>query len=135
MTTTRKSAPKISLTIPSNSVTEAAGTAGEKVTITAGDTVLIRWAGYGGVRGSEAIHDTEAAANRDELGRYTTAVVSDYTDAKGKGWGVALKLIGAEAKPTNRHAVTNRKGEVIGRMLPVFTSRGVTSQLVAVLPK
>jgi len=114
----RKSAPKVTAIV-----------AGEPVTIQAGDTVTIRWAGYGGVRGSEATH-SEGAADRHPTRKFWVKMVTEnYRN------GPAIRLDGQHnVKPTNRDAVIDeRTGEVIGRWVPLFRADGKpTTQVVGV---
>lgn len=124
MAKNRKNAPEVTAII-----------AGEPVTVRAGDTVEIRWAGYGGVRGSVATHH-EGAADRDSRGRFVAAVTPDHVDRDGAHRGPALLLVGQhEVKPTNVLAAVDHEGEVWGRWLPLYRADGSpSSQVVAVTP-
>jgi hypothetical protein len=77
----------------------------------------IRWAGYGGVRGSLATHDTETVHGRP------------YRDGNGDP---TVILTGGDYKPSNRSRVTIGADEngalVYGRRLRLLTSRGLTTQ-------
>lgn len=114
----RKSAPKVTAIV-----------GGEPVTIKAGDLVEIRWAGYGGVRGSEATHTEGAADRHPNLKFWVAMVTEDYRN------GPAIRLDGqTSVKPSNRDAVIDeRTGEVIGRWLPLYRADGTpTTQIVGV---
>jgi len=78
---------------------------GEPVTLTAGDRVEVRWAGYDGTRGADGSHESESAADRSDRGTFVAAVSDAYSDRRGRFYGAAVRLDGGAVHHGNDHAV------------------------------